>query len=108
MSQFPDVQPERYSAKAIERTAELGLLQGFLDDTFRPEDPITREQMAVLLDRQLFGWHELVERVDPAMVTILAPGGKLGSGTHIGNGTILTNHHVVSDENLKPFKTLQF
>jgi hypothetical protein len=35
----------------IERAAELGLVQGYPDGTFRPEQPVTRGQLATILMR---------------------------------------------------------
>lgn len=54
---FKDV-PEGYWARgSIERLANLGLLKGYEDGTFRPDEPLTRAQLAAVLDRllKLFG-----------------------------------------------------
>lgn len=50
---FADVEPDRWSAKAIEACAEKGLLLGFPDGLFHPEEPLTREQFAVVLERMM-------------------------------------------------------
>jgi len=49
---FPDVSGDRWSAGHIQRVKDAGWLKGFDDDgTFRPDQPVTREQMAVILAR---------------------------------------------------------
>src|SRR4029077_8085325 len=42
---------------------------------------------------------EIVNRVMPAVVTIQA-GNATGTGFFVGRGVVLTNHHVVGDENI--------
>jgi S-layer homology domain len=37
--------------EAIDSIAEAGITKGFSDGTFRPEEPVTRAQMASFLDR---------------------------------------------------------
>ena len=95
MSRFTDVPPDSWYADAVERAASLGMLTGYPDGTFKPDQAISRKEMAVILDRLMFGWHDLINQIDAAMVTVLSPWGR-GSGTHIGDGLILTNHHVVA------------
>lgn len=46
---FKDVSNNKWSEKAIDVITDLGLMKGFNDGTFRPEDEITREQMAQVL-----------------------------------------------------------
>ena len=41
---FEDVEMDRWSRTAIEYFAKHGLVAGFPDGTFRPEEPLTREQ----------------------------------------------------------------
>ena len=48
---FKDIEPDRWSFKDIEWCVNKGYLKGFPDETFRPEEPITREQLAVVLKR---------------------------------------------------------
>ena len=50
-SGFYDVPDERWSAEAVEWAAKAGIAAGFEDGTFRPEEPITREQAVSLLYR---------------------------------------------------------
>lgn len=49
---FSDM-PEGEDGKVIERAVENGLLTGFEDNTFRPNDAITRAQMATIMTRAL-------------------------------------------------------
>ena len=48
---FPDVPGDRWSAGHIQWCKDNGWMKGFDDGTFRPEQPMTREQMAVILAR---------------------------------------------------------
>lgn len=86
-----------WAERHINRVAELGVLRGYEDGSFGPERPVTRAEMATIIDRLLFGFHDLIESVEGALITVYSPWG-LGSGTHIGNHLILTNHHVIARE----------
>ncbi len=46
---FKDVEESRWSFKAIDYVTDKGLMKGFPDGTFKPSDPLTREQMAQVL-----------------------------------------------------------
>ena len=48
---FPDVAPGAYYADAAVWAAANGVVTGYADGTFRPNDPITRQQMAAILWR---------------------------------------------------------
>lgn len=48
---FKDVEKDRWGKPAIDFCVEKGLLVGFGDGTFRPTEPVTREQIAVILQR---------------------------------------------------------
>lgn len=52
-SSFNDVQDNSWFAAAARAAAGLGLIQGYADGSFRPNTPITREQMAVMVARAL-------------------------------------------------------
>lgn len=49
MTKFKDVPKTHGSYKAIERGTELGLYGGYADGTFKPNEPVTRAQMASML-----------------------------------------------------------
>lgn len=48
---FIDITPTRWSYPFIAAMTEAKIFEGFEDQTFRPKDSITRDQMAALLDR---------------------------------------------------------
>jgi hypothetical protein len=50
---FLDVAADRWSCKYIKRLVELGITAGIGQGLFGPEDPVSREQMAVFLTRAL-------------------------------------------------------
>ncbi|WP_297213126.1 S-layer homology domain-containing protein, partial [uncultured Flavonifractor sp.] len=52
---FLDVAEEAWYAQAVSWAAEHGLVEGYGGGRFGPEDPITREQLAVLLYRYAHG-----------------------------------------------------
>ena len=48
---FSDVVAGRYYSKAVEWAAENDIVNGFKDGTFKPNDPVTREQLAAIISR---------------------------------------------------------
>lgn len=50
---FKDVQPNFWALPAIQETASSGFLQGYSQDTFRPNQPIPKVQVLVALSRGL-------------------------------------------------------
>lgn len=50
-TKFTDVSRTQYYAKAVSWAYANGIVYGNTDDTFRPNDPITREQYATILHR---------------------------------------------------------
>ncbi|KZE80801.1 hypothetical protein AV654_10610 [Paenibacillus elgii] len=50
---FKDVAGADWHAGTIEAALEAGLIGGFDDSTFRPDAPVTREQMAVMIARAM-------------------------------------------------------
>ncbi len=51
--QFNDVNAEKWYFNVINTAADLGLINGYTTNTFGPDDPITREQIAVMTVRAL-------------------------------------------------------
>lgn len=101
--EFKDVPKSHWAAKDIARAAELGLLKGYPDGTFKPEANITRAEAAVvttrLYDSTKESFEDLVAKVEPAVVMVINEDtGAIGSGSSIGRGFVLTNAHVVLDE----------
>lgn len=48
---FPDVNSESYYAKFIEKASDLGIMIGDDKGNFRPRDPLTRAEAAVIVCR---------------------------------------------------------
>lgn len=46
---FPDVPEEHWAAATIEVIADAGLMTGYPDGTFKPEQPVTRAELATVL-----------------------------------------------------------
>lgn len=53
---FKDVPNNHWAKGSIERMAQLGLLKGDNEGNFKPDDPLTRAQLAAVLDRLLNFW----------------------------------------------------
>ena len=50
---FPDVPTDYWAYREIEFAHANGIVMGYIDNTFRPEDVITRDEMAVFLCRAM-------------------------------------------------------
>lgn len=50
-TKFTDVSSDRWSAEAIDEAVKDGIVAGFPDGTFAPDQPLTREQIAVIWSR---------------------------------------------------------
>ena len=50
---FPDVPENMWYAKFVEAASELGLITGYPDGTFRPEQNITRAEACTIVNRTL-------------------------------------------------------
>jgi|GEM_PF-1723145 len=50
---FNDVNEYDWFARAVDECVEKGLIQGYEDNTFKPNNPITRAELAVILQRLL-------------------------------------------------------
>lgn len=53
VSRFPDVRSGSITSAYIGAAAEAGIITGNTDGTFKPDRPITREQMAIMMVRAL-------------------------------------------------------
>lgn len=97
MGNFPDVPKDHWAYRDIVDVAKWGLMSGFPDGTFRPKEPVTREQIASILRRLLESDPEnrMILRAMPSLVYIATPFGR-GSGAFVGEWTVLTNAHVVT------------
>ena len=50
-SSFSDVSPSAYYSRAIAWAARRGIVEGYSDGTFRPDQPVSRQQRAAILHR---------------------------------------------------------
>ena len=50
-SNFSDVSDDQYYATAVAWASEIGIITGYKDNIFAPDEPVTREQLAVILYR---------------------------------------------------------
>ncbi len=46
---FPDIEPDRWSAPVIAEAKALGFVSGYADGTFKPTQPISREEAVALV-----------------------------------------------------------
>lgn len=51
VTRFKDVPETHWAYKAINELSELGLVNGYEDGTFKPDKPVTRAEVATILDR---------------------------------------------------------
>lgn len=109
---YTDVPAHEWYARAVEVATALGLLGGYPDGTFRPDEPVTRAQLAAVAarlannDLALRRWASLRlrSRVAPAILHIRA-GKAVGAGVMVHpTGVLATCHHViVNREDGRPF-----
>ncbi|WP_370222839.1 S8 family serine peptidase [Cytobacillus sp.] len=50
-TRFSDVGSSNHASGYIESAAEKGIISGFKDGTFRPDEPVTRAEMAILISK---------------------------------------------------------
>lgn len=50
---FKDVPETHWAYKAIEELAEKGIINGYEDGTFKPDETVTRAELATMLDRYI-------------------------------------------------------
>ena len=50
---FPDVPGSHWAFDAVMDCVDAGIVQGYSDGTYKPTDPVTRDQMAVYISRAL-------------------------------------------------------
>ena len=96
---FKDVSPERWSAKDIERVVSSGLITGYPDGTFKPEQPVTREEVAAIISRLTFRMcllDGIIQKVLPCVFTLYRGDGGYGTGFYVTpSGHLITARHVV-------------
>jgi hypothetical protein len=84
---FPDVQPGSYYYDAVQSVANKGLVTGYGNGYFGPNDNLTRAQIAVIMERydehmiNTLKWQFGLDFKCPANNTLTCTGGgPLGSG----------------------------
>lgn len=50
---FKDVPETHWAAKAIEELSDKGIINGYEDGSFKPEQPVTRAEVAVMISRAM-------------------------------------------------------
>lgn len=65
---FPDVPSGKYYAKAVSYCAEQGLVTGYEDGNFRPDNPLKRIEMAVIMAKML----KLTEKAENTFTDVKA------------------------------------
>jgi transglutaminase-like putative cysteine protease len=70
-SRFPDVPPPFWAFPFIEACARERIILGFPDGTFRPQDPISKEQMVAVIVRMI--WQEDLFFPSEASFTDVSP-----------------------------------
>ncbi|MGQ3480877.1 S-layer homology domain-containing protein [Paenibacillus sp. TY11] len=53
LTSFDDVQSESWYADSVRTAAAAGLINGYADGSFRPDTPVSREELAVIIERAL-------------------------------------------------------
>jgi S1-C subfamily serine protease len=88
-----------WAEKVISRMLRRNMIAGYEDGTFRPDKQITRAEVAAMLDKYYTAKWDLVKKLTPKVVTIIA---KKGTANSLGSGVILdkqghvaTNVHVI-------------
>ncbi len=78
---FPDVQSSTFYAPSVSTLMRAGVLQGYQNGSFGPDDPVTRAQVSVMIDR----YDQNV--IQPLRVQLNELRTKLGMGT-CGDGIV--------------------
>ncbi|MFD0670964.1 S-layer homology domain-containing protein [Cohnella sp. GCM10027633] len=78
---FGDVNGKAWHADAIATAVEAGIVEGYADGTFKPNDLVTREQIAVMLSRSLKYVNKSVQvtGTDGAILGKYTDGGSIGA-----------------------------
>ncbi|OMF34548.1 hypothetical protein BK133_12165 [Paenibacillus sp. FSL H8-0548] len=86
---FSDVSTGDWYAAAIATAVDAGIIEGFTDGSFKPNERITREQMAVMLSRALSYMNKSVQ-VDEKQLEKYTDNGSIGSWARNSIAELLT------------------
>lgn len=105
---FSDVPQDAYYAQAVQKAYALGIVTGYPDGTFRPNDPITREAAAAMLYQAMIsaGWS--IGSPDESILASYADGQSVSSYAR-GAMSVLIKNGLFSgnDQNcLRPGQTM--
>ncbi|MFW5856115.1 MAG: S-layer homology domain-containing protein, partial [Bacillota bacterium] len=67
---FPDVSSDHWANDAINELVAAGIVEGFPDGSFKPDEEFTREQMAVVVSRLLATINEDVDSINEDTSTL--------------------------------------
>lgn len=84
---FPDVHQQLFASGFIQTAQEIGLITGYPDGTFRPNNPVTREEVAVFMTRAFHltkTTNDSFPDVDPKHYTFSAIQRTVGEGIATG------------------------
>ncbi len=62
---FPDVPVNHYAADAIAHMSAAGIIKGYGDGLFRPDEPLTRGQAAIIAERIIQAQNTATKAADP-------------------------------------------
>lgn len=105
-STFKDVKPNAWYYSYVMKASEMGIIDGYKDKTFRPNDKVTRGQLAKILvdyDKTVKARTEDEDKVInaisksvPSVVKVITSD-SIGSGFFVRQNILLTNAHVVGN-----------
>lgn len=88
---------KHWANNAINRLAKLNIINGYSDKTFKPDNPITRAEVASIVNKYDIRRKQVVRECVPSVVRIETDK-TLGSGVVLDKeGYIVTNVHVCMD-----------
>lgn len=105
--EFRDVPKEHWAAEAVQIMADSGVLQGYSNNTYRGDKPVTRYELAVALERMITYIQEsrkpLVSKEEKLSLTPPAHWAK-GSVLYLKDGGFVAKDSVLLSDGNKPVK----